>query len=56
MTPSDLPMCCRQCAERQSQYLYPDWSHRCLKNKPMVENCRWKTPHRELRNERDETR
>ena len=48
MTP-ELPLCCRQCAHKQSQYLYPSWSHRCTKMKPMVENCRWKTGHREPR-------
>lgn len=36
-------MSCRQCAHRHSQYIYPDWSHKCLKVKPMVEVCAWKT-------------
>ena len=50
----ELPMCCRSCAHKQSQYLYPAWTHRCAKNRPMVEGCRWKTPrtHSEVRNER----
>ena len=56
MTPQELPLCCRQCAHKQSQYLYPSWSHRCIKMRPMVEGCRWKTERsltlREGRNER----
>ena len=36
MTP-ELPLCCRQCVHKQSLYLYPSWSHRCTKLKPMVE-------------------
>jgi len=24
-----LPMCCRACAHKQIQYLYPAWTHRC---------------------------
>ena len=52
----DLPMCCRTCAHKQSQYLYPAWSHRCARAKPMVEGCRWKTGRsmtlRETRDER----
>ena len=43
MSYQELPMSCRQCAHRMSQYLYPSWSHRCLQVKPMVEACRWKT-------------
>lgn len=39
---SELPMCCRTCAERQSQYMFPAWDHTCLKHKPMQEGCRWK--------------
>ena len=35
-------MACRQCAHRHSQYIYPAWSHKCLKTKPMVEGCNWK--------------
>lgn len=35
-------MACRQCAHRHSQYLYPTWSHKCLKTQPMVDGCRWK--------------
>ena len=42
MTPQELPLCCRQCVHKQSQYLYPSWSHRCMKTKPMVEGCNWK--------------
>lgn len=42
MSYQELPTCCRQCGQRKSQYLYPAWSHDCLKNKPMVEGCRWK--------------
>jgi hypothetical protein len=54
MAADELPMCCRSCAHKQSQYLYPAWTHWCAKNKPMVEGCRWKTPrtHSEVRNER----
>jgi len=52
MSPQELPLCCRQCVHKQSQHIYPSWSHRCLKSRPMVENCRWKTGHREPRNER----
>ena len=50
----ELPMCCRSCAHRMSQYLYPAWTHRCAKAKPMVDACKWKTAHRtsEVRNER----
>ena len=44
MSYQDLPMCCRTCANRQSQYLYPSWTHRCTRAKPMVENCQWKQP------------
>lgn len=52
----ELPMCCRACAHKQSQYLYPAWTHRCTKARPMVEGCRWKTPrtHTEPRNERQD--
>ena len=39
---SELPMCCRTCAERQSQYVFPSWTHGCLKKQAMVEGCRWK--------------
>jgi hypothetical protein len=54
MSADELPMYCRACAHKQSQYLYPAWTHRCTKAKPMVEGCRWKTPrtHSEVRNER----
>ena len=54
MNPQELPLCCRQCAHKQSQYLYPIWTHRCAKAKPMVDACKWKTAHRtsEVRNER----
>ena len=38
----DLPMCCRQCGQRKSQYLHPTWTHGCLKGKPMIEGCQWK--------------
>ena len=50
----ELPMCCRRCAHRMSQYRYPSWTHRCAKAKQMVESCKWKTPHHtsEARNER----
>ena len=54
MNQQELPLCCRQCAHKQSQYIYPSWSHRCVKMKPMVENCRWKTGHREPRNGRQD--
>ena len=56
MSADELPMCCRACAHKQSQYLYPAWTHRCAKNKPMVDGCRWKTPRTttELRNERQD--
>ena len=43
MSYQELPMSCRQCAHRHSQYIYPAWSHKCLKVKPMVEGCNWKT-------------
>lgn len=43
MSYQDLPMACRQCAHRSSQYMYPAWSHKCLKVQPMVEGCKWKT-------------
>ena len=42
MSYQELPMACRQCANRISQYLYPAWSHKCAKGKPMVDGCRWK--------------
>ena len=42
MSYQELPMSCRQCAHRHSQYIYPAWSHKCLKTKPMVEGCNWK--------------
>lgn len=53
---TELPMCCRACAHKQSQYLYPAWTHRCGKGKPMVEDCRWKTARAttEPRNERQD--
>lgn len=54
MSPQELPLCCRQCTHKQSQYLYQSWNHRCTKMKPMVEDCRWKTGHREPRNERQD--
>lgn len=43
MSYQELPMACRQCEQRKSQYLYPAWTHGCLISKPMVEGCRWKT-------------
>lgn len=54
MAADELPMCCRSCAHKQSQYLYPAWTHRCTKAKPMVESCKWKAAHHtsEVRNER----
>ena len=42
MSYQELPMSCRQGAHRHSQYIYPSWSHKCLKVKPMVEGCNWK--------------
>ena len=56
MNPQELPMCCRQCAHKQSQYLYPAWSHRCTKANPMIDGCKWKTQrtHTEVRNERQD--
>ncbi len=42
MSYQELPMVCRQCAHRHSQYVYPSWSHKCLKVKPMIEGCNWK--------------
>ena len=42
MSYTELPMACRQCAHRHSQYIYPSWSHKRLKAKPMVEGCAWK--------------
>ena len=42
MSYQELPMACRQCAHRISQYIYPSWSHKCGKVKPMVEGCNWK--------------
>lgn len=44
MSYQDLPVKCRQCSHRQSQYIYPAWSHRCLKAKPMTEECAWQEP------------
>lgn len=56
MSADELPMCCRSCAHKQSQYLYPAWTHRCGKARPMVEDCRWKTARAttEPRNERQD--
>lgn len=42
MSYDELPMSCRQCAHRHSQYIYPSWSHKRLKVKPMTEGCKWK--------------
>ena len=42
MSYQELPMSCRQCAHRISQYLYPSWAHKCAKTKPMVDPCKWK--------------
>ena len=54
----ELPMCCRTCAHKRSTYQFPSWTHQCLRLKPMVERCRWKTPRnlteREMRNERQD--
>ena len=55
---ADLPTCCQCCASRQSAFVYPAWTHSCLKSKPMVEDCRWKSNRRltfkEERNERQD--
>ena len=42
MSYAELPMCCRQCAHRHSQYVFPSWTHKCLKTQPMSEGCKWK--------------
>ena len=42
MSYQELPIACRTCAQRKSQYLYPSWTHDCLISKPMVEGCNWK--------------
>ena len=42
MSYQELPTARRQCAHRISQYIYPSWSHKCGKVKPMVEGCNWK--------------
>lgn len=42
MSYADLPLSCRQCGHRESKYLYPAWTHSCLKGKPMVDGCNWK--------------
>ena len=41
MSYQELPIACRQCAQRHSQYINPSWSHKCLKVTPMVEGCDW---------------
>jgi len=58
MSYQELPMCCRQCANRESQYVFPAWDHKCLKHKPMIDGCRWKSArHLNFKeNERDLTR
>ncbi len=38
----ELPMCCRTCVDRQSRYVFPSWTHTCLRQRQMVEGCRWK--------------
>ena len=54
----ELPMCCRTCANLQSEFIFPAWNRTCLKGKPMVEGCRWKADRRltlkEERNERQD--
>lgn len=42
MSYQELPLVCRQCMHRISQYLYPAWAHKCAKAKPMIEGCKWK--------------
>lgn len=42
MSYAELPMCCRQCAHRISQYLFPSWTHKCARTKPMIEHCAWR--------------
>ena len=45
---TDLPMCCRACRHKQSEYQFPlAWTHRCLRLKPMIDDCRWRAPHTE---------
>jgi hypothetical protein len=51
----ELPMCCRRCASKESAFVYPAWTHKCLKAKPMVEGCRWRSDRRlTLKEERNE--
>ena len=51
----ELPMCCRRCASKESAFVYPAWTHKCLKAKPMVEGCRWRSDRRlTLKEERNQ--
>jgi len=39
-----LPIVCRRCADRESKSVQMDWTHECLKGKPMREGCEWMRP------------
>lgn len=53
MSYTELPMCCRQCAHRISQYLFPSWTHKCARTKPMIEHCAWRQSRPQGRGELD---